>query len=349
MKLLELIILDCLKKIQSERTIYSIYHLLNGKKSSQTIQDAHLFSLTKYYGVFESLTRESFEKIISTMIEQTWICRSGDEQRFIIASSGECFLNNNKLPEFLDGWNYHQFTTGFWERLSLFVQVTSNLVFEERNYLPIQKNRDIHIWLKSMLKEIEVPRRKIGSKLYKELLACLGNANGIDPSVLVFRLTGYRQIGLTAQQAAKKLALDPSDYHIEFINILHYMIQSISKESRRFPLLNRLIQGLKQSDELTLSTRKTWNMLAQGCSLEMVADLRQLKMSTIEDHLVECALHLDEFSIDSYVDQGLQEKILTFVQKSGIRRLKQIRQEVPLASYFQIRLVLAKFGERQWT
>ncbi len=42
---LQTMILFCLQKINGERTIYSIYHLLKGKKSSQTIQDTHLFHL----------------------------------------------------------------------------------------------------------------------------------------------------------------------------------------------------------------------------------------------------------------------------------------------------------------
>jgi uncharacterized protein YpbB len=59
---IENILLYCLKQLNGERTIYSIYHLLNGKKSSQTLQDAHLFSLKRYFGILESLTRESFDE-----------------------------------------------------------------------------------------------------------------------------------------------------------------------------------------------------------------------------------------------------------------------------------------------
>lgn len=347
MKLIEIIILDCLKKIQNERTVYSIFHLLKGKKSSQTIQDAHLFSLTNYYGILEPLTRESFDKIIGEMSHQEWI-NSIEEQRFTVSSKGERWLINHTLPEFLNGWNYHQLTLAFWERLSLFAQVVSNLVYQEKNYLPIQKNKDVHDWLKSVLKESRVPRQELGSMLYHELLACLDEANDLDPSVLVFRLTGYRQIGLTSKQAAQKLNMDPLDYHIAFINILHYMIQRISFGIKQFPLLTYLVKDLTQTDELTLSSRKTWNLIVQGHSPDVIANVRQLKISTIEDHLVECALHLEEFPIEDYVNENLQESILKAIQQSGTRRLKQIRNAVPLASYFQIRLVLAKFGEQQW-
>ena len=62
MSYIESIILNCLKQLNGERTIYSIYHLLKGKKTSQTIQDAHLFEITHYFGVYQWFTREDLEE-----------------------------------------------------------------------------------------------------------------------------------------------------------------------------------------------------------------------------------------------------------------------------------------------
>ena len=343
----ESILLFCLKKLNNERTIYSIFHLLNGKKSSQTIQDAHLFSLKKFFGIYDTLTRESFENKIEIMLEKQWINSSG-ENRFILTPNGELYLNNNQLPQYLNGWTYHLFTPLFWERLSLLIQVASNFVYQETKYSPIQKSKDVHIWLKSLLIEIQVPRQSIGKKIYSELIECFNEANDIDPSVIIFRLTGFQQIGLTSSQTAKKLKMDIHDYEIEFVNILHYLFNTISSDTKQFPILSFLLDNLKQNNELTLSSRKTWNLFNQGYSPELIADKRNLKMSTIEDHFVEFALHLDDFSIDDYVDRILQNKILEVSRQSATRQLKLIRDKVNSANYFQIRLVLAKYGDRSW-
>jgi uncharacterized protein YpbB len=342
---IESIILYCLKQLNSERTIYSIYHLLNGKKSSQTIQDAHLFSLKKFFGIYESLTREAFEEIIQPMLEKKWIYSCG-EQQFLLTPSGKSFLEGNQLPYFINGWNYHQLTSLFWERISLFVQVTSNLVFGEARYTPIQKNKDVHIWLKSVLKEIKVPRKEMSEILYSELIESFDEAKEMDPSIFVFRLTGYHQIGLTPQQTAKKFNMEIHNYHIEFINTLHYLLQKIKREAKHYRVLPFLIYDLKRDDDLTLSSRKTWKLLNQGYSLDMIADLRHLKLSTIEDHLVEFALNVDGFSIDTYVDKELRVNILEISRQSATRQLKLIREKLETATYFQIRLVLAKYGDR---
>ena len=61
---LEIIILDCLVQINGERTIYSIFHILKGKKSSQTIQDSHLFEISHYFRIFPSLNRNDFQQTL---------------------------------------------------------------------------------------------------------------------------------------------------------------------------------------------------------------------------------------------------------------------------------------------
>lgn len=343
---IELIILYCLKQLNNERTIYSIFHLLNGKKSSQTLQDAHLFSLKRFFGIYEPLTRVSFDKITESMVEKKWIFTCGD-QRYQLTPSGKTLLENNKLPNYINGWDY-QFTSLFWERLSLLVQVTSNLVFEEAKYIPIQKDKDVHLWLKSFLRDFNVQRKEMGNIVYSELIECFKEAIGINPSLLVFRLTGYQQIGLTPFQTAKKVNMDIHDYQIGFLNILHYLIQKIKQNPSQFRVLVFLIRDVNDADELTLSSRRTREFLNEGYPLEMIAKLRHLKLSTIEDHLVEFALNIDGFSIDAYVDKELQVKILEISRQLATRQLKLIRENLKTATYFQIRLVLAKSGDKKW-
>ncbi|MDQ0197461.1 YpbB family protein [Neobacillus ginsengisoli] len=344
---IENIILYCIKQLNGERTIYSIYHLLNGKKSSQTIQDAHLFSLKKFFRILESLTRESFDKIIEKIFEKKLIRKCG-EQRFLLTPTGDIHLEKIQLPIYINGWSYQQTANLFWERLTLLVQVTSNLVFQETHYIPIQKNKEVHFWLKSTLKDFHVPRSEIGKLLFSELMDCFEEDKNIDPSFLVFRLTGYQKIGLTPLQMSQKFKINSIDYHIEFINVLHFLIRKVENIHNHSQLLPELLKGLIQDDSLTQSSRKTWVLLKQGYSIEQIAGFRRLKKSTIEDHIVEFALNVNDFSIDDYVDNVIQKRILEISQQTESKQLKLIRNYLEAASYFQIRLVLAKYGDRQW-
>lgn len=345
MNYIENILLDCIRQLKGERTLYSIYHLLNGKKSSQTIQDAHLFSLKKYFRILETLSRESFEEIFVQLIDKNWVLASG-EQKYLLSDKGEAFLNNQSLPAYLNGWKYQQFTPTVWERLSLLIQVTSNLAFYENRYIPIQKNKEVQYWLKEFLKKSSLPRQSLGQAIFKELVVCLEEGKDVRPEVLVFRLTGYQQIGLTSLQTASKLDMNPVHYHLEFINVLHYLIQMLENSANRFPVLFSLLSNIESNDPLTVSARKTWGLLNQGFSIEQIAKFRKLKLSTIEDHLVEFALHLNEFSIDPYIDREIQRKIIEISRQEETKQLKIIRCRLNTVSYFQIRLALAKYGDQ---
>jgi uncharacterized protein YpbB len=347
MQNIEIIMLYCLKQLNGERTIYSIYHLLNGKKSSQTIQDAHLFSLKNYFRVLEPLTRETFDIIFKRLLDKKWVEPCND-QTYRLSTLGSKYLQKFDPPKYLNGWKYHHISTVVWERLSLLTQVTSNLSFKESRYIPIQKNKEIHKWLKHVIKDNSLPREYLGKALYSELVECLNEAKEINPAVLVFRLTGYQRIGLTTIQAAKKLAMSPIDFHIEFLNILHYIIRLIESDPSRFKLLSTLLVDLMDHSNLTVSARKTWQLLKQGFSIEQISAIRNLKNSTIEDHLVEFALNINEFSIDPYVDKKTQEKVMDISQLVGTKQLKLIRSKLPTASYFKIRLVLARNGDQSW-
>ncbi|MEH7107380.1 helix-turn-helix domain-containing protein [Bacillus sp. JJ1764] len=337
------VILDCLKRLNNERTVYSIFHLFNGKKSAQTIQDAHLFRLKKYFGIFETITRDEFDSFIQVMKEERLITTCG-EQKYLPSQIGEGILESFSGLKFINGWTYQKISSVFWERLSLFVQVASHFAYGETRYIPIQKNKDIQDWLKKVVHQVQVSRHELGTELYSEINSCFEGVGEINPSLMVFRLTGFGQIGLTSLQAAKRVNLDPLDYHLDFLNILHFMIQKISSDLLSFPLLAFLLHGLDQDNDMTQSTRKTWNLLKSGYSIEMIAAERHLKMSTIEDHLVEIALHRDDFSIEDYVHKELQEMIIEQAKRLTTKQLKYIKDQVKIASYFQIRLVLAKYG-----
>jgi uncharacterized protein YpbB len=348
---MESIILTCLKQLNGERTIYSIYHLLKGKKTSQTIQDAHLFELTQYFGAYHWLTREALEVMVKTLLDNHLITPCAD-QRFRLTIKGEDILSHIRhqypAPIYLNGLKYHQSDMKFWERLSLLVQVISNLVHQETHYIPIQKNKEAHSWLKSFLKKNKLPRNVFGRTLYSELVELLKATDLLDPSILIFRLTGNNRIGQTSHQTAEMLNMEFARYHLEFLNILHYVIDQVTSKNKRFPLLSAILENTRLHLVMTNSAYKTYELLKKGYSTEEIAKYRRLKTSTIEDHIVEIALNVDDFSIDAYIDKQIQKRILAAAQQTASKQLKLIRSEVSSANYFEIRLVLAKYGVKQW-
>src|SRR5699024_3524337 len=111
----------------------------------------------------------------------------------------------------------------------------------------------------------------------------------------------------------------------------------------------KIIGKTSIQQQMSLSTRKTLQMIHSGHDLETISNLRNLKLSTIHDHIVEIALMDPSFSISPYISAKMQDRILSIVQKHQTKRLKEIKnylqQEIPETevTYFQIRLTLSRF------
>lgn len=347
---MESVILSILKRINGERTIYSVFHLLQGKRSSQTIQDAHLYKITPYFSTYSSVTRDGLEKMVERL-KHSGLVEEIAESKVKLTSGGEEVLEQRlsqcTLPKFLNGWKYHQVTESFWERLTLLIQVSSNLINQERSYIPIRNKPETLSWVKRYIRQQNEDRYLLAERLYEELISALEN-EGARPELVVLRLTGFKKIGLTIMQASERTGIDPAHYHYEFLNCMHAMFDKITGDTYVYPLLSGLLNKAEREVPLTLSTDKTYKFLKRGYSLDEIAAVRNLKHSTIEDHIVEIVLTIKEFDIDHFVPSDKKERILMAAQQNSAKKLKQIKERVADASYFEIRLVLAKYGDAEW-
>ncbi|MFB6465968.1 helix-turn-helix domain-containing protein [Cytobacillus sp. Hz8] len=343
----EIIVLYCLEKIKSERTIYSIFHLLKGKKSAQTIQDSHMYQLTSFFQLYPYVTRNRFDEAIRSLLSAGYLEELND-QYFILTDKGREQLHKNlkiyPIPKYLNGWKFHPQTDIFWKRLSLLVQVCSNLNHHHTQYMPVQKDKDIQLWLKKFIHHATLKKTEMAKCLYQELMLLLQDSKNILPSAFVIRLSGFEAFGLTATQASERLQLDGYYYEAQFTNVIHYMLERMQLKPTEIPFLCKIIEDIPMKEPLTKSTKRTFALIQKGYKIDEIALMRNLKRNTIEDHLVELAINLKDFDIHPYVNVEKQKKIMNAAKKASSRQLKQIRQFAQETSYFEIRLVLAKNG-----
>jgi len=347
MTFIEVLVLYCLQRIKGERTIYSVLHILNGKKSAQTIQDIHIFELMPLFQTYPNLSRLEFERIILALKEQEWIKEWKTIQHHVISPKQkdelERLLIEYPIPTHLNGWKYHRIAVGFWERLALSVQVASHLAKGVNRYMPIQRNIVVQAWMKQTLQNFAGDRQTLNEQLYQELADCLDD-EAILPEYLVCRLTGTKHIGLTPEQAAAGFKVDRSYYELYFLSLLHFMLNKILSDKNNFPILRQMVMADNTAYILTNSTKATYEYIQKGLSLDEISTIRRLKMSTIEDHIAELVLNVPDFPIEKYVSLDKMAKIKRIAEETASKSLKQIKKQLPEATYFEIRIVLAKLG-----
>jgi uncharacterized protein YpbB len=346
---LHLIILYCLEKLNGERTIYSVYHLLKGKKSSQTIQDAHLFRLAILFQTYSNLTRSNFDLSIKNLLQKNFIY-SIEGEKYKITPSGLMYLDENiskqPIPKHLNGWKHHSVQADFWKKLSLFIQVCSNLINYESSFMPIYSDLEATRWIKKTLRNLNRNREELANSLLKELVHCFKTGEDVVPEILISRLTGYKSIGLTSAQAAEELGVDLAFYELLFLSNLHYMIEKVTTKSSDYPTLNNLLTDNITTKVLTKSSSYTYQYLQKGYTIEEIGAVRNLKLSTIEDHIVEIVLIDKEFPLNIFIDIDTEKMITQTINELKTKQLKLIRNYLKeQVSYFQIRLVLARLGD----
>ncbi|WP_156153427.1 helix-turn-helix domain-containing protein [Domibacillus robiginosus] len=343
MRCLEAVVLCMLKEVEGERTASSVFHLLKGKKSAQTIQDAHLFKLDKWFQTTPFLTMALFDQLIEGLQQSG--CLEGDRQRSFVTAKGRDEIKDvlGQIGTFphLSGWKLGGTAPLFFSRLQLAVQVVSHLAYQDRTYYPITRDEGVQQWVKQFVKKNGFEKGKLAASFHREIRFVL-EKQPEHPDCLLLRFSGHSQTGKTIEQTADLLCMEPTEYWFRFLHSLHAVVQTVMNEGEELPLLKQLLSDITVSVPLTESARKTAAYLHKGMKIEEVAAARRLKRATIEDHIVELALNDPYFSIRPFIDEQKEAAVLKAGGSSGVRQLKPLKDRLPDHSYFEIRLVLAK-------
>ncbi len=345
------IIATVLAAFQGERSTSAVLHLLNGKKSVQTIQDGAFFRVLRYFSLFPDLSRSALEDEIRFLRDRGDVVRQGE--RVVVTRQGleaiDEFHKQWRSLSYVDGWKYNKYMETVWLRLCLYLQALSYIVIEKRDFYPITHRFDIQKWVKRNVPETSEKRKERLAQLYEELYRFFSSCDEKEAFIVVHQFSGYNKVGLTRKQLADYLRIDVETVYFLHLVTLHKLFFTLEKNASSYPLLASFLEDLKEEIVLTDSAKKTWLMLRQGYSLKEISERRQLKENTIEDHIVEIALQSPNFSIRPFIDAEREQLILDVYERLKTSRLRELKQHLPDdITYFMLRLVLAKkkVGER---
>jgi uncharacterized protein YpbB len=336
---LSAILLKIISKLDGERSIYAGLHLLRGKRSGQTLQDVEYYSLKSFFGILPKLSIESFDSASDSLKESGLISLGLDSIVYITVLGKE---NVESLPEYqFNGWDYRGKEHVFFSRVSLLVQTISHFRVNEKSFLPVQKEHEIQVFIKKLLVNKSIGDQVLATHVAWELKQALDRStmSRVQKEIFTYRLSGYGATGLTWQQLSKQMKLNSQVIRLLFIEGLHRLLPAIEK-SADLPFMRKLAEDVKVSSHLTESSQKTKELFAKGRSLDEIAEIRRLKISTIEDHFVEMSINDPHFPLTTFVSDTDVDRVLDTVKKKGTKRLRVLKYECAMVSYFQLRLIL---------
>lgn len=330
------LVIAIMKTINLERTLSAPYHIIKGKKSGQTIQDVGYYKLHPYFGLMPKLEKKVYDQAVKGLINKKYIRFNED-----VIDLTEQALTLPLPTTSLNGWKYRGNEMIFFNRLSLVIQTLSHTSQSINKFDPIDNSEDIQGWVKRYLKAIHFRDLESVTKLKAEILDSLQALEVSDghKNALMQRLSGFGWGGLTWEQIADIQGIYVLDARLAVIESLHAWLERI--EEKRHPLLNGMKENIVELSSLTESTRRTEKLFKEGYSLNEISSIRQLKTSTIEDHFVELAMNDPLFDYSAFLSPELYREITDISKAEQTKRLRNIKDKIPAASYFQIRLALA--------
>ncbi|WP_078553223.1 helix-turn-helix domain-containing protein [Bacillus alkalicellulosilyticus] len=346
MTIIEGIFLTIANQFAGNRSIYGIYHLLKGKRSSQTIQDGYLFHCHHLFGVIPYITRETILSVKEELLQKEMII-SIEEDRVMLTEFGEeykrTFLEKNSYISSLQGWKHKDIDLIFWQRLSLYIQCLSMFEAGQTSFIPITKNQTVLTWVKQHFPANKKEQTNQLRRLYLELHRFLKEIEPVQAVLFTKKVTGYQQIGLTTEQISEELNLTKEEVRLRFFALIHSLLDYISAHQESCPLLREVSEQKRKTFHLTTTATVTYSFVKKGKTISEIASERKLKQNTIEDHIVEIAIEDPLFSITSYLTDEQKMQIENAVREKKTKRLRDIKAHVdPEITYFQIRLVLTR-------
>jgi len=219
----------------------------------------------------------------------------------------------------------------------LALQVVSELSHQANRYYPVTTDQGVQATVKLWLRHWYTPQ--LVDQVVTELTAFLTTLPKPLADVFANSLTGFDFPGQTDQQLATLFDRSPVEILVMRKDLSCRWVAWLRTHSTG-PLA-ALLQPLVKANPVSQSAWQTYQDFLAGTELSQIATRRQLKMSTVREHLLEVAILTPSFSFDRLLSPAKQQQLAqTYVDMSSVAqwRFDQVQAVVPDFDFFDFRL-----------
>jgi uncharacterized protein YpbB len=345
------LLISLLSTIKSNRSPAAIYHILTGKKSSQTIQDLQVFQLYPYYGLLPNLTRQTFDDAINSIVDEgfmVWV----NKKDYRLTDQAQDYLTTKTHADVYFHVLVHAVDEAakliFTERLYLTIQTFTYRVMNEKGFIPVTDDVTIQSFVKQYYHAHKQQLNDWLEACYKLLYEVLKTYPEHDRHIFLDRLSTYNHHGQSLQQLMDRYKTNEVNIRLTLALIERDLfIRSQQEQTCLTDLLPGENSNQMYPTLMTRSAQKTHQLVMRGYNIDELIQLRQLKRGTIEDHLVEICTLDDHFKLTDYVTEEKIALIEAYLSTRQTQKLGEIKRHLPAAiSYLDLRLVFAHYQKR---
>ncbi|MDU3265561.1 MAG: helix-turn-helix domain-containing protein, partial [Staphylococcus sp.] len=280
------------------------------KKSHQTFFDASSQQLLSLYHSLPKLKYQTFERLLN----------KNDIKE----------LNIKVHPRF----TYDSLNNTF-KCIQLLIQTISQYLHHQLKFVPMNQQVIIQNKVKKVYGTIiENDLIKDFENEVTDLFQAI-SLNNNNKCYLHYYLHGYDEPMYTRQQVSLIENISISKlYTLELNNLV--TLGSEIENKQRYPILSECII----LSSLLNKTSITQQYLHQGLSLNEIAIAQNVKLNTIEDHILELFIKGYEKNYENYVGKKDIFQFTQYYTEHKGERLKRYKQEFDHLSYFEIKLMI---------
>ena len=222
-----------------------------------------------------------------------------------------------------------------FQAIQLLVQTMSNTMQQDFRFVPISQNNKIQETVKIVYNYIKENQLQIDFE--NELHNLFKAITLKGPCYLHYYSQGYDEPMYTRQQVSLIEKLSQQQlFEYEMNNLVTMMFEL---ESGEYTILSKIIM----KPTLLNQTYITYTRLLEQFTMEDIAAQQQVKINTIEDHVLEILIKGYMSNYDDYVEQEDQLQFLNFYQQHRGERLKFYKEQFDTLSYFQLKVLIVGF------
>lgn len=323
----------------------TVFHILQGKKTASILYRAADYSLDCFFGFFPTIGRHAFFQRLEQLVSLGYLSFFSANEEYQQTDEGkevvEHYFSHHYYPKKLHWMTYGRAVQEFQKKVYFLTQIFSEIRHENSRYIPLEKNGDIQLWAKQWLKQqrsdLQQAAVKFGQE-WKLLLSQLENENAI---IIAQSLSGHQVVGLTKKQLAERMSVETLEINMREADTFSNLVELTVKLKNEAPLFYSILQEILQKNDnsLSKSAKETVQLIQKGYSLGQIEHVRNLKKSTISEHLIEWVILFPNVDIKPFIPKEIYETAADLIKENPSYTFKEMQELVPAMEFMWFRLM----------
>lgn len=316
-----------------------VHNVLSGRSTPSILYLTEIKEWKHLYGLLPQLSRKRIDDVQFKFKSNQFIEPIKSENKFQLTKPANKMLSDFFKLEFepkpISSFMPYDLRSDFWLVICFVSQVVSEKTYQNSRYRPLKQDITSQFFVKNILRH----NKNFEINWVKEQATILNSVNPLMADILANSLLGHDVNALTLNQLARSMNLQKDQVYVMRFSAIYDYFKWINGQD--FPLHQKVLDySIKtQGYGLTPSALNTLNLLEKGYNLNQIAVQKNIKLSTVKEHILEVAFKRPEINLIQLIPSGRRQEILNYFKASKDRQFRYAKEQISGLEFYHYRLI----------